>query len=176
MYTHRVSVAPTSRATVICLHERFHQIGLAQNNAPSATIAELINSAYYTRRQQNSTTNNDALRHFIVSDRQLLTLLAHSKRQGLCNDTASVRLSACLSVRLSVPSIDRCSSVRRVCCQAIRGQAIVTVPSFGCHTPLRRVCCCGPGGRAGDIDDSGGGRAPSSTAHSSTAFSSKREQ
>ena len=148
MYTHGVSVAPTSRATVICLHERFHQIGLAQNNAPSATIAELINSAYYTRLQQNSTTNNDALRYFIVSDRQLLTLLAHSKRQGLCNDTASVRLSACLSVRLSVPSIDRCSSVRR-------------------------VCCCGPGVRAGDIDDSGGGRAPSSTAHSSTAFSSK---
>ena len=107
MYTHRVSVAPTSRATVICLHERFHQIGLAQNNAPSATIAELINSAYYTRRQQNSTTNNDALRHFIVSDRQLLTLLAHSKRQGLCNDTASVRPSVCLSVCPSVSPIYR---------------------------------------------------------------------
>ena len=40
-------------------------------------------------------------------------------QQALCNGT--------VSVRLSVPSISRCSSVRR-------------------------VCCCGPGGRAGDID------------------------
>ena len=37
-------------------------------------------------------------------------------RQGQCNGTASVRLS--------VPSVDRCHSVRRVCCCGPREQAI----------------------------------------------------
>ena len=41
-------------------------------------------------------------------------------RQGLCNGMVSVRLSA----SLSVPAIDRCSSVRRVCCRGPGGQEI----------------------------------------------------
>ena len=52
------------------------------------------------------------------------------------------------SVCLSVPSIDRCSSVRRVCCWAPRGQEI-------------------------SIDSDG---RQAATAHSSTAFGSKCEQ
>jgi len=44
-------------------------------------------------------------------------------RQGLCNGTVSVRPS----VGLSDPAIDRCNSVRR-------------------------VCCCGPGGQETSID------------------------
>jgi len=42
------------------------------------------------------------------------------RRQGLCNGTMSVRPSDCLSV----PSIARCSSVRRVCCCGPGGQEI----------------------------------------------------
>ena len=62
---------------------------------------------------------------------------------GLCNGTVSVRLSS-----LSVQSVDRCSSLRRVCCCGPRRQAI----SIDCCTSRLHIC-------------SGG-----------TALSSKREQ
>jgi len=41
-------------------------------------------------------------------------------RQGLCDGTVSVRMSVCLCV----PSIDHCSSVRRVCCFGLCRQEI----------------------------------------------------
>jgi len=44
-----------------------------------------------------------------------------SMRQGLCNGT--------VSVRLSVPFIDHCSSVRRVCCRRYRSIAARPAPS-----------------------------------------------
>jgi len=87
---------------------------------------------------------------FPVTPALLLKLPAYCAEQGLRNGWASVRPS----VRLSVPWFAR-------------------------RTPLLRVCCCGPDGQAISID-SGGRRARQqrrrSTALSSTAFSSKREQ
>ena len=51
-------------------------------------------------------------------DSSVLSLLA--PEQGLCHDAVSVRLSVCLSV----PAIDGCSSMRCVCCCGPGGQEI----------------------------------------------------
>ena len=69
----------------------------------------------------------------------LLALPAQYAEQGLCNGRASVRPSVRLSVCLSVPAIDHCNSVRR-------------------------VCCCGPGGQEISIDR-GGRRFPQHETH-----------
>jgi len=59
--------------------------------------------------------------------------------QGLCNGMLSVRLSA----RLSVPSIDRCSSVRQVCCCGPGGQEIaIDCCTAGAQQQLRAVSRC----------------------------------
>ena len=53
-------------------------------------------------------------------------------RIGLCNDTLSVRMSACLSVRC-------CSSVRRICCCGPGVQAISNDDSCGCRAPQQQM-------------------------------------
>ena len=55
--------------------------------------------------------------------------MSHSRGLYLCNGCVSVCLSVCLSVR----SIDRWSSVRRVCCWALRVQEI-SIDSGGQHS------------------------------------------
>ena len=60
----------------------------------------------------------------------LLTLSALYAEQGLCNGLMSVRLCVCLSI----PSIDRSSGVRRVCCWAPGGQEI-SIDSGGRRAP-----------------------------------------
>ena len=68
--------------------------------------------------------------------RSLLALSLWYAQQDLCNGLMSVRPSVCLSV----PSIDRSSGVRRVCCWAPRvqemsiesgGRRAATTPQHG---------------------------------------------
>ena len=64
---------------------------------------------------------------------------SHSIPQGLLNGT--------VSVRLTVPPIDSCSSVLRVCCTAPRRQPIADIdcPVIRPSQADAAVCCCGPG-------------------------------
>ena len=70
---------------------------------------------------------------------------AHSMRQGLCNGTVSIRLS----LRLSVPSVDRYMPLRRVCCCWLGGQEISVdgggrraSRQHGVHQQMRAVSRC----------------------------------
>ena len=60
-------------------------------------------------------------------------------RQGLCNGT--------VSVRLSMPSIDHCSSVRRVCCRRYRSIAARPAPSSNGAAAARRIAARRPAAR-----------------------------
>jgi len=89
------------------------------------------------------------------------------KRYGV---RPSVRLSVCLSV----PSIDRCSSVRRAGSMKRYGVlpsvCLSVCPVYRQLQQCAAGCCCGPVGRATSVDSGAAGR------RRSTAHSSKCEQ
>ena len=69
------------------------------------------------------------------SDSRRKFLVYYYMRQGLCNGTVFV----CPPVRLSVPEIDRCSSVRRVCCcEPGRTEISIDYCTAGAHQQRRR--------------------------------------
>ena len=73
---------------------------------------------FLTKRSIRIHSHNESNR--IYSNRELKCFTAYYVEQHLCNGPVSVRLS----VRLCVSSVDRCRSVRRICCLARRVQEI----------------------------------------------------